>query len=285
MHPKDRIIVALDVPNVQTAQKAVETLSGSVGGFKVGYELFYGMAVDAIQSVKDGMLDKQRVRQIAAFQNLLSGQSFIDLKFLDIPETVRKAVRQIMRLKPKFINLHAPGGKPMMQAARQARDAYLGEHPWPDGHKPKLLAVTVLTSLTYDDLAEAGLAEEVEEFFILSPEQGLLDGKTFRMQKIVVQLALNAQECGLDGVVASAQEARAIREACGKDFLIVTPGIRPAYAAVGDQKRVTTPAEALQMGADYLVIGRPILDPPVEIGTPVQAAQCIVAEILQSQPV
>ncbi|MCL5435787.1 MAG: orotidine 5'-phosphate decarboxylase, partial [Patescibacteria group bacterium] len=198
-------------------------------------------------------------------------------------ETVKKAVGQAMRLKPKFLNLHANGGKKMMLAAYEAREKFLAEHPSPDGHRPKLLAVTVLTSLNYRDFEDDGVFDPVEKRFEIDltiPNVDILREKQ-EIERVVVRRAENALECGLDGVIASAQEAAAIRKACGPDFLIVTPAIRPLWAAVGDQKRPTTPSDAIKAGADYLVIGRPILKPPAEVGSTEHAVKLICEEIEQ----
>ena len=162
---------------------------------------------------------------------------FLDLKFHDIPNTVAGAVRSVLPLRPLMLNVHAAGGVAMMRAAADAAAEAGAE-------RPLVLGVTVLTSLAEEDLAAMGVAGTAEEQ--------------------VVRLARLTEDCGLDGVVCSAREIMALRGACGPDFKLVVPGIRPAGAAVGDQKRAVTPAEALSLGADILVIGRPItaaLDP------------------------
>jgi orotidine-5'-phosphate decarboxylase len=159
---------------------------------------------------------------------------FVDVKFHDIPNTVAGAVKSLGPLGAAMINLHASGGAAMMKAAVEAA---AGFNP-----RPEILAVTVLTSLEQADLNAMGIAG--------TP----LDQ--------VVRLAKLAQSCGVDGVVCSPQEISAVRDACGPDFLIVTPGVRPAGASLDDQRRVTTPVRALQAGADYLVIGRPITAAP-----------------------
>lgn len=155
---------------------------------------------------------------------------FLDLKFHDIPNTVAQACRAAADLGVWMVNVHALGGRRMLAAARES----LGQ----GAQRPLLTAVTVLTSHSPDELAEIGLAG--------TPEEN------------VARLARLAQEAGLDGVVCSAQEAPALRTQCGRDFLLVTPGIRPAGSDAGDQRRVVTPADALARGASYLVIGRPI---------------------------
>ncbi|CCQ72599.1 orotidine-5'-phosphate decarboxylase [Magnetospira sp. QH-2] len=156
---------------------------------------------------------------------------FLDTKFHDIPNTVAGALRAALPLKPRLINVHAAGGAAMMRAAADAA-AEAGDD------RPLVLAVTVLTSLDDDDLKAIGVTGEVESQ--------------------VVRLARLAQDNGIDGVVCSAKEVTALRDACGPNFKLLTPGIRPAWSATGDQKRIVTPAEAVRLGSDYLVIGRPI---------------------------
>jgi orotidine-5'-phosphate decarboxylase len=172
---------------------------------------------------------------------------FLDLKFHDIPNTVAGAVRAALKLKPFLLNVHASGGEAMLRAAAEAVQ---GASP-----RPFLIAVTVLTSLGDDDLRLTGVATPVIDQ--------------------VVRLATLAKRCGLDGVVCSAEETMMLRGACGKDFKLVVPGIRPAWAATGDHKRVVTPREAIALGADYLVVGRPITG----ADDPVAAAKRIVAEM------
>ena len=173
---------------------------------------------------------------------------FLDLKFHDIPNTVADAVRAALSLAPVMLTVHASGGAAMMRAAAEA--AREG-----GANRPLVLGVTVLTSLGAEDLAATGLSGPV-------PDQ-------------VMRLARLAQASGLDGVVCSAREAAALRAECGADFKLVVPGIRPAGAAAGDQKRTATPAEAMAAGADYLVIGRPVTG----AGDPAQAARAIIDEI------
>lgn len=183
------------------------------------------------------------IRQIVA----LGRPVFADVKFHDIPNTVAGAVRALAPLGPAIFNVHASGGLKMMQAAREAAHSV--------ARPPKVLGVTVLTSFAEDDLAQVR-------------QEGPLASQ-------VVHLARLAQEARLDGVVCSPWEAEAVRAACGPGFLIVTPGVRPASAALGDQSRVMTPAEALRAGADSLVIGRPI----TAAADPAAAAKAIAEEI------
>ena len=167
----------------------------------------------------------------------------------DIPNTVAGAVRAATKLRPMILNVHAGGGPAMMRAALEAAQ---DESNRLDIARPQVIAVTVLTSMDDDDLEAVGLREPAAEQ--------------------VVRLARLAQACGLDGVVCSPREIVAIRAACGPDFTLVVPGIRPAGAAVGDQKRVMTPRDAIDAGADWLVIGRPITGAP----DPAAAAQAIL---------
>jgi len=181
------------------------------------------------------------IRQAAAGRANL----FLDLKLHDIPNTVAGALRAALALDPLFVTFHAGGGPGMLRAAVEARG----------NARTKLLGVTVLTSLDDDDLAATGQAGPVAAQ--------------------VRRLALLAKASGLDGIVCSPQEVAMIREACGEDFLLVVPGIRPAGTALGDQKRVQTPRAAIEAGADYLVIGRPI----TEAADPAAAARAILAEL------
>jgi len=171
---------------------------------------------------------------------------FLDLKFHDIPNTVAQAVRAAARLGVWMVNVHASGGRKMMMAAREALTG--------EGRQPLLIAVTVLTSMDGADLAEVGLGEPAVQ---------------------VPLLAKLALDCDLDGVVCSAQEAVVLKKLCGADFKLVTPGIRPAGAALGDQSRVMTPEAAVEAGADYLVIGRPI----TQSADPVATLQSINASL------
>jgi orotidine-5'-phosphate decarboxylase len=181
------------------------------------------------------------IRQAAAGQKNV----FLDLKLHDIPNTVAGAVKSALALDPLLLTIHCSGGAAMMRAAIEARGPA----------RTKIVGVTVLTSLDDNDLAAIGQS---------APAAAQ-----------VKRLALLAQESGLDGVVCSPQEVATLRQACRKDFLLIVPGIRPAGAAIGDQKRVQTPQEAIAAGADYLVIGRPITEAP----DPGAAARAILAEI------
>jgi len=223
--PRSRIYVPLDTPNLDIALDITRTLKGHVGGFKIGKEFFTALGPAGVEHI------------IGEGMPL-----FLDLKFHDIPNTVAGAVRSAMAMAPKIIDVHVSGGKTMMMAAAEAAAEEAVKR---NVKKPLLLGVTVLTSLDAIDLADAGV--------IGSPEDQ------------VVRLAGLAKSAGLDGVVCSGYEIENLRAACGPNFKLLVPGIRPVWAEAGDQKRVLTPAEAVSMGADYLVIGRPITgaDDPV----------------------
>jgi len=225
-----KIIVALDYDNPADALELARRLDPAQCRLKVGKELFTCAGPDL-------------VAQLVA----LRFEVFLDLKFHDIPNTVAQACKAAARLGVWMVNVHALGGRKMMSAASAALEGL--------PKRPKLIAVTVLTSMGQDDLAELGIAGEPQES--------------------VLRLARLAQECGLDGVVCSAREAAPLRAALGSDFCLVTPGIRPASAGLDDQVRVATPAQALRDGASYLVIGRPI----TQAADPLQALKNINLEI------
>ena len=187
------------------------------------------------------------VRAVAGGERL-----FLDLKFHDIPNTVAGAVRSAVHLRPFLLTIHASGGPAMMRAAAEAAREAAEDADVP---RPLVVAVTVLTSLDDGDLAAVGQSRPADDQ--------------------VRRLAALAQDCGLDGVVCAANEITALRDLCGADFGLVVPGIRPSWAAAGDQKRVMTPSEAVAAGADYLVIGRPITAQP----DPAAAARRIVQEL------
>jgi len=233
--PTNRIFVAVDTTDPGRAADLAADLGGLVGGLKLGKEFF----------TANGPQGARRVIDAAGLP------LFLDLKFHDIPNTVASAVRAALPLHPFMLDVHAAGGPAMMRAAAAAA-AEAGPS------RPLVLGVTVLTSLTDDDLAAMGVA-----------------GKTTEQ---VVRLARLAQECGLDGVVCSAKEIVALRGACGAGFKLVVPGIRPAWAAADDQRRIVTPGEAMALGADFLVIGRPITG----AADPAEAARRIVDEIGRS---
>lgn len=216
----ERLFVALDYPNAERALAVAETLAPLGVSFKVGMQLFYaeGMPI---------------VRKLQTYGKTV----FVDLKLHDIPNTVAGAVDSLVRQGVDFLNVHTQGGPEMMQAAADAARKAADDMGKP---VPKLIAVTLLTSLSEKHLREFLFAEGVS------------------VSEYVQHMALQAKKCGMDGVVCSAQEAALIREECGPGFLLVTPGIRPAGAEEQDQSRVITPAQALLNGSDYLVVGRPI---------------------------
>ena len=231
----DRIITALDVHSLDDMKKLVETLGDSVSFYKVGMELFYSAGLDAVRYLKDQ-----------------GKHVFLDLKVHDIPNTVAQSIRALTRLGADLMTLHGTGGRAMMEAAAEAvRD----EAAKLNIERPRLLAVTVLTSIDEDAWKEIG-------------------GK-YSIAESVKNLAKLAKEAGIDGTVSSPYEAKEIREMNGPDFLIVTPGIRPTFAVANDQKRFTTPSQALRDGASHLVIGRPI----TKAADPKEAAEKILAEI------
>ena len=222
-----RLIVALDVPNVEEAKALIEALGDSVGVYKIGLELLFSGGFEL-------------ARELAS-----QGRSvFIDAKLLDIEATVERATAAIARTGAEFLTVHALDAKTLDAAVRGRA-----------GSKLRLLGVTVLTNLDRDDLKEQGVDR--------SPKQ------------LAVYRAMLAQEAGFDGVVASGEEAAALRQALGPGVLIVTPGIRPKGAERHDQTRSITPAEAVAAGADYIVVGRPITRAP----DPRSAAEAIVREI------
>lgn len=224
--PRDRLIVALDLPNLADAEDMVRRIGPAARFYKIGLQLLFAGGIDLVRRLAgDGK------------------QVFIDAKFLDIPETVRKAVASVARLDATFLTLHAD--------PRTCRAAIEGR-----GDSPlKLLFVTVLTSVEESDLRDAGYARSLPD--------------------LVLDRADMVLAAGGDGVVASGAEAAAIRARAGDRLLIVTPGIRPAGAAAQDQKRVATPTSAIAAGADYLVVGRPV----TEAADPRAAADAIVREI------
>jgi len=230
------ILVALDVESAAKAVELANQLRGSVGGYKIGKQLFTAAG-------------PAMVRELTS----RGDRVFLDLKFHDIPNTVAGAVQSAVATGAWMVNVHASGGSAMMKAAADAAAKSAGALGRP---RPLIIGVTVLTSMTDAALREIGV------------QRSMIDQ--------VVHLARLAQSSGLDGVVASPQETRAIREACGNDFQIVTPGIRPAdQQGKDDQARTLTPAEAMAAGATYLVIGRPITSAP----NPRDAAERIAATL------
>jgi orotidine-5'-phosphate decarboxylase len=225
---RDRLIVALDVSTAEEARALVDRLSGKVGMFKVGSQLFTAAG-------------PQLVREIVG----RGDKVFLDLKYHDIPQTVANAVAEASLLGVSLMTVHALGGRAMMEAAVGALPAV----------GTRLLAVTILTSHDEESLGAIGLGSAVADS--------------------VQRLARLARQARADGVVASPLEAGLIRSACGPDFLIVTPGVRPAGARANDQARPAAPAAAIKAGASYVVVGRPI----VQASDPAAAAAAIVREM------
>lgn len=208
-----KIIVALDFPSADEALNLANRLEPAQCRVKVGKELFTRAGPALVEKLQQSGFDV-----------------FLDLKYHDIPNTTAQACRAASELGVWMVNVHALGGRRMMETAREAIDKTT--------HRPLLIAVTILTSLDDDELHEVGLAG--------SPADNVL------------RLARLAESSGLDGVVCSPKEVSALRETVANDFQLVTPGVRPAGTAAGDQKRITTPEDALRLGSSYLVVGRPI---------------------------
>jgi orotidine-5'-phosphate decarboxylase len=225
-----KIIIALDYPIAVPALALADKLEPALCRLKVGKELF--------TATGPALLEELMHRGY---------EVFLDLKFHDIPNTTAQACKAAASLGVWMVNVHALGGRKMLEAAREAiaRSA----------QQPKLIAVTMLTSMAQQDLAEIGINTKLAD--------------------IVLRLATLARDCGLDGVVCSAQEAALLRKHCGSEFCLVTPGIRPAQASLDDQSRVMSPKAAMQAGSSYLVIGRPI----TQAADPLQALLEISQEI------
>jgi orotidine-5'-phosphate decarboxylase len=236
MTPADRLIIALDTDSEEKAVALAEKLKNEVKFFKIGLELFSSCGPKIVERIKE-----------------TGCEIFLDLKFHDIPATVAKAAAAVAKLEPFIFNVHALGGYEMM---RRAAEAAAGEAKRLGIAKPLVLAVTILTSLDEKAMKEVGISGG--------------------SKKAVLKLARLAKTAGLDGVVASPAETKAIREEMGEGFLIVTPGVRPAWAAANDQKRIATPKRAVKDGADYIVVGRPI----TESRNPDEAARNILKEMI-----
>ncbi len=233
-----KIIVALDYPEAAPALALARQLQPSLCRLKVGKELFVSAGPKLVEDLM-----------------ALGFEVFLDLKFHDIPNTVAQACKAASALGVWMVNVHALGGRRMMEAAREA----LAHAMQP----PKLIAVTVLTSMGPEDLAELGIAQ--------SPAD------------MVLRLARLAHGCGMDGVVCSARESALLRREMGERFCLVTPGIRPPQAVADDQTRVMTPREALENGSSYLVIGRPVTRAPSPLQALREIAQGLGAEVTGGQ--
>ena len=216
---RKKLVLALDVEDIEIAKNLVDELSPYIGTFKVGLQLFCGYGLEIVNYIKEKNAD-----------------FFLDVKLHDIPNTVEKASYNVIKNGANFFNVHATGGIEMMRAAKkgaiEASEKY-------NRKKPLVLAVTVLTSINQETLTNE-----------------LSNTKT--TQDFVIQLAKNAKLAGLDGVVASAKELKAIKKELGQDFIVLTPGIRPLWSAKDDQQRIATPKSAIEDGADFIVLGRAV---------------------------
>jgi len=233
---KSRIIVALDVETADEARKIIGEIGEEVGALKIGLQLFTSAGASFVrETVEKGI------------------KVFLDVKFHDIPNTVAKASVEVARLGVWMFNIHALGGGEMMSRTVESVAEFCEKE---NLKKPKIIGVTILTSANQETLREIGIEREVN--------------------RQVLNLARLAAKCGLDGVIASPQETSLIRQSIeSQDFLIITPGIRPGFATNDDQKRVMTPKEAIFQGANYLVVGRPILQSEDKL----KAVKSILAEI------
>jgi orotidine-5'-phosphate decarboxylase len=234
---RDKIIVALDLPDATRAMEMARTLRGQAGWVKVGMTLYYASGPDIVRDLRG-----------------LGFKVFVDLKLHDIPHQVEGACRVLTRAGADMFTIHASGGRAMAEAAVAATAAAAAKF---SASRPRVVAVTVLTSLDDAELTELGV------------------GRTAAEQ--VGALAAMSSEAGCDGIVCSPNEARAVRELLGPDALIVTPGVRPPGADAGDQARTATPAEAIASGATHLVIGRPITG----AADPVEATRAILKELAE----
>jgi len=238
------VYCAVDTVDLSLAAKLIRSVAGSaipaVGGIKLGLEFFLAHGAPGVRYAFPAPVRSTGIG------------FFLDLKLHDIPNTVAGGIRAVVELEPTYITIHIAGGAAMMKAAAEAAAA---EAKRLGVARPKLLGVTVLTSLDKADLDSAGVSAD--------PGQQVL------------RLAALARQSGLDGVICSPLEIAALRGQCGEDFILMVPGIRPAGAATGDQKRVMTPRQAVSLGANHLVIGRPI----TEAADPAAAAQAIAREL------
>jgi orotidine-5'-phosphate decarboxylase len=249
MESREKIIVALDVDDIRKATTLVEKLAPHVGCFKVGLEILTSIFAYLVTPpfAPTGLESKIHLYDVRQLFKLLEGKIFWDGKFDDIPNTIAGASRQVAKIGVRFFNVHASAGRESVRAAVINRGS------------AKVLGVTLLTSI-----------DEAECISIFGDPPG----------KKVLQFAQILTEVGADGIICSPQELELLGQQLELDSLLkVTPGVRPEWAVAADQKRVMTPAEAVRAGADFLVIGRPITNPPPEIGTPVDAAKIIAEEV------
>ncbi len=224
---KNALFCAIDMKDTDQAVALIKQIKEHIDGIKIGMEAFYAMGANGYLRLYD-----------------LGLPIFLDLKLHDIPNTVSSAIKSLLPLNPSIINIHTTGGSAMMKAAVEA----IGDIGI---NKPKLIGVTILTSMNEESFSEQGISLKVEQQ--------------------VINLSTLAKECGLDGVVCSPLEAKDVKIKCGQDFLTIVPGIRPKNSIEDDQKRVLTPKEAIRNGADILVVGRPI----TQADDPNQAARSI----------
>ena len=246
MKAEDRIIVALDVDSVEKATALVEELSPYVGSFKIGLQLIHSILNSIIIPKKEEEAIKN-LKDIRKLFSSLEGKIFWDGKFSDIPNTIKGASEEVVKLGVEMFNLHACSGQAAIKAAVKSKG------------KSLLLGVTVLTSISDTECS--------------SIYGSLPDSK-------VKQFALMLFDAGADGVICSPRELETLKDL---KLLKITPGVRPQWAVTEDQERITTPYEAIIGGADYLVIGRPIINPPEEIGSPVEAVKLIIKEIEEAE--
>ncbi|MBI3990989.1 MAG: orotidine-5'-phosphate decarboxylase [Candidatus Omnitrophica bacterium] len=230
-----KLIVALDTDSLFTAEEWVKKLSSLVKIFKVGSELYTAYGPSVIEMVRRN-----------------GGEVFLDLKFHDIPNTIAQSCKMAIRQNVFMLNIHSHAGRAALVSAVDAVNSYSKER---HANPPILLGVTVLTSINEEDWVELGY------------KRGINDQ--------VQYLAKMCEESGLSGVIASPMEIKSIREACRKEFIIVTPGVRPADSKMNDQKRTATPEEAIRWGADYIVVGRPI----TQAKEPARAAEAVIKAI------
>jgi len=224
---KNALFCAIDMKDTDQAVALIKQIKEHIDGIKIGMEAFYAMGANGYLRLYD-----------------LGLPIFLDLKLHDIPNTVSSAIKSLLPLNPSIINIHTTGGSAMMKAAVEA----IGDIGI---NKPKLIGVTILTSMNEESFSEQGISLKVEQQ--------------------VINLSTLAKECGLDGVVCSPLEAKDVKIKCGQDFLTIVPGIRPKNSIDDDQKRVLTPKEAIRNGADILIVGRPI----TQADDPNQAARSI----------
>jgi orotidine-5'-phosphate decarboxylase len=279
MDAKDRIIFPLDVPSIDEAVPLVDQLFDYVGSFKFGLELINSLIKDLLVLPVPEAYNV--LGQARTLFSSIGPKLFWDGKLCDIPATILGVATATSGLRVRMFDVHCLGGEKMMQSARQAAEEYAREH---SVQRPLVYGVTLLTSLTWDDLQKLGFRSSVDRV-LFSDAAGVERASKAEVQGLVGRLAQLAETAGLDGVIASPQEIAIVKHMAPK-LRIVTPGVRPAGSSTDDQVRVMTPGEAIRAGADELVIGRPIRKPPEEIGSPVEAAKRIADEIeaaLQAQ--